>query len=42
MEAVMDEVRQFGRDDDQWWIPDDERELFVAPDEEVPFHVPRD
>jgi hypothetical protein len=38
----MDEVRQFGRDDDQWWIPDDEREFIVAPDDEVPFHVPRD
>lgn len=38
----MDDVRQYGRDDDQWWIPDDERELIVAPDDEVPFHVPRD
>ena len=38
----MDEIRRFDRDDDQWWIPDDEREFLVAPDDEVRFHVPRD
>ena len=39
----MDEIRtKSERDDEQWWIPDDEREFIVAPDDEVPFHVPRD
>lgn len=29
-------------DDDDWTIPDDEREYETAPPDEVPFHIPRD
>ncbi len=36
----MDEITI--QDDEMWWIPDDEREYIVAPNEEVPFHIPRD
>ena len=28
--------------DDDWTIPDDEREYETAPRDEVPFHIPRD
>jgi hypothetical protein len=39
----MEDVRTFGIDeDDQWHLPDDEREYSAAPDDEVPFHIPRD
>jgi len=39
----MDETRHIPvPDDEQWWIPDDEREYIVAPNDEVPFHIPRD
>jgi hypothetical protein len=39
----MDEVRYFGIDeDDELHLPDDERDYGTAPDDEVPFHIPRD
>jgi hypothetical protein len=38
----MEDVRTFPEDDEQWHIPDDEREYSTAPDDEVPFHIPRD
>jgi hypothetical protein len=39
----MEDIRTFGiDDDDQWHLPDDEREYSAAPDDEVPFHIPRD
>lgn len=41
----MEDVRPYRIDDDRddWTIPDDERECYVtAPDDEVPFHIPRD
>ena len=40
----MEDIRPYRRDeDDDWYLPDDERvEYDVKPDEEVPFHIPRD
>ncbi len=42
----MEDIRSYrinDEDDDQWYLPDDERvEYTVAKDEEVPFHIPRD
>ena len=39
----MDDSRIYRiNDDDDWTIPDDEREYSAASDEEVPFHIPRD
>jgi hypothetical protein len=42
----MEDIRPYriDEDDDQWTIPDDERMEFSAssPDDEVPFHIPRD
>jgi len=39
----MDDVRYFGiDDDDEWHIPDDERDYSTGPEDEVPFHIPRD
>jgi hypothetical protein len=40
----MEDIRTYRFEtDDTWQIPDDEREEWsVAPDDEVPFHVPRD
>ncbi len=39
----MEDKRNYPlNDDDDWTIPDDEREYSTAPDEEVPFHIPRD
>ena len=41
----MEEARTYlTEDDDQWHIPDDERAEWVAgsPDDEPPFHLPRD
>ena len=42
----MEDVRNY-RDyrtdeDDDWHVPDDEREYSTAPEDEVPFHIPRD
>ena len=38
----MEDNRNYRFDDDDWTIPDDEREYSTAPDDEVPFHIPRD
>ena len=39
----MEDIRTYGKDDDQWYIPDDERAEWVAvSDDEPPFHIPRD
>jgi hypothetical protein len=40
----MDENRTYGVEDgeDDWHIPDDERNYESAPRDEVPFHIPRD
>lgn len=39
----MEDIRTYGsREDNEWTIPDDEREWLAAPDDEVPFHIPRD
>jgi hypothetical protein len=39
----MDDFRNYRiNDDDDWAIPDDEREYGASADEEVPFHIPRD
>lgn len=39
----MEDIRPYGiENDDDWTIPDDEREYSTAPDDEVPFHIPRD
>jgi hypothetical protein len=40
----MEDIRTYRFDDDNdWHLPDDERvEWDTKPDEEVPFHVPRD
>jgi len=38
---MTDDIRTYG-DDDDWHIPDDEREYSTSPDDEVPFHIPRD
>jgi hypothetical protein len=39
----MEDVRNWTEDDEQWHIPDDERQYSTAPPEdEVPFHIPRD
>jgi hypothetical protein len=40
----MDETRIYRAfdDDDDWTIPDDEREFEAASRDEVPFHIPRD
>jgi hypothetical protein len=34
--------RKFNNDENEWAIPDDEREYETAPRDEVPFHIPRD
>ena len=40
----MEDIRTYGRDDeDQWYIPDDERiEWNAASEDEPPYHIPRD
>ena len=39
----MDENRIYRIDeDDDWHIPDDERDYEAGPRDEVPFHIPRD
>lgn len=39
----MDDMRYLGiDDDDEWHIPDDERDYSTGPEDEVPFHIPRD
>jgi len=38
----MEDVRNWTEDDEQWHIPDHEREYSTAPEDEVPFHIPRD
>ncbi len=41
----MEDVRNYQSEDqdDEWHVPDDEREYSTAPPEdEVPFHIPRD
>lgn len=40
----MDEPRYYAIEkDDDWQIPEDEREYSAAaPEDEVPFHIPRD
>jgi len=40
----MEDIRPY-RDEDEdneWHVPDDEREYSTSPDDEVPFHIPRD
>jgi hypothetical protein len=39
---MMEDIRTWTEDDEQWHIPDDEREYSTSPDDEVPFHIPRD
>ncbi len=36
----MEETKPY-RTDDDWTLPDDEREYETAPQDEVPFHIPR-
>jgi hypothetical protein len=40
----MEDIRPYRMDqEDDWQLPDDERESFVAaPEDEVPYHIPRD
>ena len=39
----MEDIRTYRtNDEDDWTMPDDEREYSTAPDDEVPFHIPRD
>ena len=38
----MEDIRTWTEDDEQWHIPDDEREYSTSPEDEVPFHIPRD
>ena len=40
----MEDIRTYGREeDDQWQTPDDERlEWSAAPEDEPPYHIPRD
>lgn len=39
----MEDIRTYRDPEDEWHIPDDERpEWSGSPEEEVPFHVPRD
>jgi hypothetical protein len=39
----MDDMRDYRIEDDpQWDTPDDEREYSASPEDEVPFHIPRD
>ena len=40
----MEDTRTYHaiENDDDWTIPDDEREYETAPRDEVPFHIPRD
>jgi hypothetical protein len=39
----MEDIRPYGIDDeDDWTVPDDERDYNAGPDDEVPFHLPRD
>jgi hypothetical protein len=39
----MEDIRTYRiEEDDDWTIPDDEREFEARSDEEVPFHIPRD
>ena len=40
---MSEDIRTYRiEEDDDWHVPDDEREYSTAPDEEVPFHIPRD
>jgi hypothetical protein len=39
---MTEDIRIHRDEDDDWHIPDDEREYSTAPDDEVPFHIPRD
>jgi hypothetical protein len=38
----MDETRDVRYEDEQRLTKDDDREFATAPDDEVPFHIPRD
>jgi hypothetical protein len=40
----MEDIRTYRLtdDDDDWTIPDDERDYETQPRDEVPFHIPRD
>ncbi|HEX2060697.1 MAG TPA: hypothetical protein VHK90_08145 [Thermoanaerobaculia bacterium] len=40
----MEDIRPYrGDDDEQWYIPDDERiEWNAASEDEPPYHIPRD
>ena len=38
----MEDIRDYRINDDDWTVPDDEREYATAPEDEVPFHIPRD
>jgi len=40
----MEDIRTYrvAEDDDDWTIPDDEREYETQSRDEVPFHIPRD
>ena len=39
----MDDKRYYAIEkDDEWQVPDEEREYSAAPEDEVPFHIPRD
>jgi hypothetical protein len=40
----MEDIRTYRAkdDDDDWHVPDEEREYSTSPDDEVPFHIPRD
>jgi hypothetical protein len=42
-EETMEDIRTYGNDDDQRTLPDADRtEWNAAPDDEPPFHIPRD
>jgi hypothetical protein len=39
----MEDIRTYGlSEDEEWIVPDDEREYETSPKDEVPFHIPRD
>jgi hypothetical protein len=39
---MVEDARTRTDDDDNWHIPDEEREYSASSDDEVPFHIPRD
>jgi hypothetical protein len=41
----MEDIRSYrtrSNEDDDWTVPDDDREWSTGAEDEVPFHIPRD